>query len=51
MDDLRESSLDLELMMGLLDSKQEVFLYETGTGTNEPFGTVIFKDPNDPFVV
>ena len=48
LDDFVESSLDLELMMGLLDSKQEVLLYETGTVNKDPFsGTVIFQNCSD----
>ena len=31
--DFVESSMDFELMMGLLSAKQEVLLYETGTVT------------------
>ena len=33
MGDFVESSMDFELMMGLLSAKQEVLLYETGTVT------------------
>ncbi|EJF64895.1 subtilisin-like protein [Dichomitus squalens LYAD-421 SS1] len=36
LDDFVESSLDLELMMGLLGRKQEVFLYEAGTMEQDP---------------
>ncbi|TBU33346.1 subtilisin-like protein [Dichomitus squalens] len=36
LDDFVESSLDLELMMGLLGRKQEVFLYEVGTMNLDP---------------
>ena len=31
--DFVESSIDFELMMGLLSARQEVLLYETGTVT------------------